>query len=133
MAISPTELGYAEITADATTASTSYGDVSGLTTTVTVGTRPIIVIFDCSYVANTIALGGVAVRILEDGVAIGVVSQLINLPGALLPFHRELRRAPAAGSHTYKAQVKAAFGGTVTIKADTGENAGPASLHVLQL
>jgi hypothetical protein len=133
MALSPSELGSAEITSDATRAATSYADVAGLSVTVTVGTRPIVIEFDCPNAYNSNANGGVGVAILEDGVVIATASTLINSANAAVPLARSVRRAPSAGSHTYKIQLKTGFSGTATLKADSGTSLGPTSLHVLQV
>lgn len=122
------ELGYAEITADATRASTAPADVAGLTVTVTVASRPIIVVFDANAIINTTSSGGVRVDILEDGVAIGRSSQL-GATGDASPAHREIRRTPSVGTHTYKIQLATLLSGSASIKADAS-TIGPAFITV---
>lgn len=127
------ELGYAQITADATRASTTPADVAGLSTTVTVGARPIMVIFDCNSVLNTAATGGVGVDILEDGVTIARLSEILATASNVTPGHREIRRTPTAGSHVYKIQLSALLSGTATIKAGPAGTTGPAFIQVLAI
>lgn len=127
------ELGYASITTDATNNSTTPADVSGLTVTVTTATRPIVVVFDCNSVNNGNANGGVRIDILQDGVVIGRASSLVNSASASWPVHREIRRSPAAGSHTFKIQLATLAAGTATIKADDGTAIGPAYITVREV
>ncbi len=127
------ELGYAEITADATNATTSFADVPGLSCTVTVGARPIRVIFSAGGVLNTADAGGVEIRLLEDGSLIGAAQQLLSGANRDVPFHRPIRRNPSAGQHVYKIQMKAIITGTATIKADNAAQYGPAYLQVLEV
>jgi hypothetical protein len=127
------ELGYAAITSDATRASTSYADVSGLSVSVTVGTRPILVTFSCPDASNSTSVGGVAVAILEDGSIVGNVGNLNDSATFHTPLFRAIRRAPSAGSHTYKAQLKTALVGTATLKADSGGTFGPTSIQVIEI
>lgn len=125
------ELGYANVTASTvTSSSSSYADISGLSTTVTVGTRPIEISFSAPSADNNAANGGVSVAILEDGALIGACGSLFNLASAQVSLNRTLRRAPSAGSHTYKCQLKRVFAGTVTLYADNFTALGPISLRV---
>lgn len=123
------ELGYAEITSNATSTTTAatYTDVAGLAVTVTVN-GPIKIIFDCSNINNT-STGGVAVAIMEGA---SILTQTFeNIASAVgVPCHREIRLTPTAGSHTYKiglARVSAA--GTATIFA----TATPAFIQVVRV
>ncbi len=130
------ELGYADITADATTTSGSFVDVSGLSVTVTKGSRPIVIKFSCGGVESTNNPGLGQIRIVEDGTSVGVLNWYLaaaNTPNSS-PM-REVRRNPSAGSHTYKIQfTRTAFGaGTFKIKADSGAGFGPASIQVVEV
>lgn len=127
------ELGYAEITADATRASTTPADVAGLSTTVTVAARPIIVTFGAGAVTNGSASGGAIAYLLEDGSKIGSAFTFDTAAATVFPVHRQVRRSPAAGSHTYKIQLATFVTGTATIKADSGATYGPASIGVYQV
>jgi hypothetical protein len=44
-----------------------------------------------------------------------------------------IRRAPSAGSHTYKIQLKTSFSGTATLQADSGTAYGPTSISVVEV
>ena len=127
------ELGNSQITADATRNATSYADVAGLSTTVTVGARPIEVIFSCGASSNNGASGGLSVAILEDGSQIGGASHIFTNASNGVPIYRRLRRAPSAGSHTYKVQLKTLLAGTATLTADSGSVVGPASISVVEI
>lgn len=97
------ELGYAQITSTITTTSASFVDATGLSVDVTVGARPVKVVFDARSLSSS-TTAGVTVAILEDGVQLA--TQEFTSPAAnnKAPFHREVRSAPSAGSHTYKIQ-----------------------------
>lgn len=125
------ELGYASITSDFTGTATSLTDIPGLSVTVTVAARPIIVKFQADFASSNAGfLGGV--YLAEDGTDIGVLAGA----GALAPTHGERRRAPAAGSHTYKLRYNQGSAGTFTIKAGAGNSGGvngPAFIQVIEI
>lgn len=129
------ELGSASITGNVATASSSYVDVAGLTTTVTVGTRPIMVSCSVGSAANSASVGGVSIAIVEDGTVLGAMGTTLNITVGLVSCTRFFRRAPSAGSHTYKVQHKAPLGGTATLYADSGGSSGvgPATLTVVEI
>jgi hypothetical protein len=123
-ATSGRELGYAEITANATTTSTTAVDVAGLSTTVTVADRPIIVEFGCTALGNVTDSSGVNVFIVDTSgptnVAIGFRgSPTVSAGDALQSTSVMIRRRldPAAGSKTYKLQLAAVTAGTAVITA----------------
>lgn len=126
-----TELGYAQITSNTT--QTGYGsvDVSGLSVTVTVGSRPIKVIFDAQSVTNSASNGIGTVDIYEGstklaGVTVSNVSvAAINSAAA----HREYRAAPSAGSHTYKIKLSSLVGNTTLY----GATDSPAFIQVIEV
>lgn len=126
------ELGYAEATASQTFTSTTFTDATGLTTTVTVGARPIIVEGYVSYVTNSVAGNYSAMSIVEDGTAIGFSyfdHITTNAKGALL--HVKRRRAPSAGSHTYKLQGARSAGNSVW-NMDSGAAFAPGFIRVVE-
>lgn len=127
------ELGYASITSDATRASTTFADVSGLSTTVTVGSRPIQIEFSCGNASNNGANAGVAVKILAGTSTIGGLQTFFTAANVSTPLNRRIRHAPAAGSYTYKVQLATVFAGTATVKADSGTTYGPASISVVEV
>lgn len=123
------ELGYAEITANATTISTTAADIAGLATTVTVRERPIKVIFDCRAVGNDTANGNVLVYIREGATTLAL-ADLISAPAGLrVAMHREVRLAPTAGSHTYKISWLVSSG-MATLYASTDH---PAFIQVVEV
>jgi hypothetical protein len=137
MALSPTELGYAEITSNVTSVSTTYADIAGLSVVADVGGGPVIVTFSCASVGSDTASGGIAIAVLEDGVVLGTAGSIFGtITLGNVSVERSFRSNPAAGSHTYKCQIKRVFGGTATLTADAGGpgiTLGPASLSVLQV
>jgi hypothetical protein len=133
MALSPSELEHAEITSNFSTTSTTLVDVTGLTVTVDVGTRPVIIWFSCGYANTTAAVSGYEISILEDGVGIGNAKAVGNAIAEGYAVTRMIRRAPAAGSHTYKIQARTVAAGTLSIAADTGASYGPASISVWEV
>lgn len=126
-----TELGYAQITSDATQTGFGGFDVPGLSVTVTVAARPIKVIFDAQVVNNSASNGVGTVDIYEGSTKLANVTvsnisvAALNAPGA----HREYRAAPSAGSHTYKIKLSSLVGNT-TIKAAADS---PAFIQVVEL
>lgn len=128
------ELGSASITSSVTSTSTTYADIAGLSVTVTVAARPIEITFSASAMDNNASAGGVSVAILEDGSIIGATGSFIASASAQVPGNRILRRAPSAGSHTYKCQLKRVFAfGTATLYADNYVALGPATLSVKEV
>ena len=101
------ELGYVEATADFSSTSTTYVDVTGMTLTVTVADRPIEIIFNGVTFAS--ALSVLDLQLVEDpaGAATAVpFGTTTHQNSILVPHHRSVRRSPSAGSHTYKLQAK---------------------------
>lgn len=96
------ELGYAEITSTTPNFSTSETDITGLSITVTVRDRPIIVEFFCGAVNNATSDKYVIAYIkegttkLQDGICTPGVA------GEFAALYAKARLAPSAGSHTYK-------------------------------
>lgn len=128
-----TELGYAAITSDFSGTATALTDIAGLSVTVTVGSRPILVKFQADAATTTSAYTG-GVYLNEDGTDLGVLAVIAY--GGLVPTHGVRRLAPSSGSHTYKLRYKSATAGTVTIKAGPGNAAavnGPAFLQVVEV
>jgi hypothetical protein len=102
------ELGYAAITAQVTTTSTSFADVTGLSVAVTIGSRPVKITVFCPLFDSN---GGSAVRMqaqiydVTAGAAIALAFHSAPATnGSAFTFHA--RHAPAAGSRTYKVQFK---------------------------
>lgn len=127
------ELGYAQRTSDFTTTSTSLVDVTGLTTSVVVATRPIVVRFE-AVLGSSVSGGIGSISLFEDGTQIATIPYAQN-GGAQARVARAVRRAPSAGSHTYKAQATVTpFGsGTLTVYGDSGSPVGPSSIQVVEV
>lgn len=126
----PSELGYAQITTNATQTSTTATDVPGLSVTVTTGSRPIMVIFDAVNCNNDTSGGAWIASIAEDGTVIASASGTSAAAAQSLPAHREVRRSPTPGSHTYKIQLSR-FGGVTAAIAATAAN--PAYIQVREI
>jgi len=126
-------LGYAQIVADITTASTTIVQATGLSTTVTVpagGRRVKITAYARSATNNN--SGAYAQMFIFDG-AVPAGTQLAgsstqvsavnqDIPGIVIASH-----VPSAGSHTYNVGFRAAGSGTAKIGAVSNE---PASILV---
>jgi len=121
-AAAPAELGYAAITSDLTTTSTSMVDATGLSVTVTVGSRPIIVEAYLSE-ARTDKNGARAICEIYDNTAaarvqLGIATGVTNA-GVGQTLCMKVRLTPASGSRTYKVRwsVDAGVSATGTIRA----------------
>jgi len=114
------ELGYAEITANFTSTSTSPADVTGLGVTVSVGIRPIVIEFGAVGVASSTA-GCIPIVAIQET---STVLRAANYPqGISIPTTFRKRLAPAAGTHNYKIvfNLVAAVGtGTITASSTNG-------------
>lgn len=111
-------LGYAQITANQSTSSTSLVDVTGLSVTVTVGSRPIRVI---CYSWGSLNTGSD----LRTQYSLRDVTAGAEVQYAIITSTGSQQEAlclvayltPAAGSRTYKLQFAVAVNGTSTISA----------------
>lgn len=111
-------LGYAQITASQSTSSTSLVDVTGLSVTVTVGSRPIRII---CYSWGSLNSGSD----LRTQFSLRDVTAGVEVQYAIITSTGSQQEAlclvayltPAAGSRTYKLQFAAAVNGTSTISA----------------
>lgn len=127
-----TQLGYAEITSNATFDATE-DDIAGLSVTVTVGQRPIVVEFGCRAISNPTANAGCVIFLKEsttylwtwDDYLIAVAANFRS--GGIA---RSGTLSPAAGSHTYKISAVTGAASTGTIVA---EATAPAYIRVLEV
>lgn len=106
---SGTELGYAENTGLSGSTTTTLSDVSGLTTTVTIGTRPIRI--EAVIAANSITggTGRCEIDIVEGSTTLGIgLSGTASATTVVGTVRATARLAPSAGSHTYKVQARVA-------------------------
>ena len=129
-------LGSATITSNftITTVSPSYTDVTGLSVTVTVGTRPIEVIAWAGRVFNSGAFRN-DLLIVEGSTILQNAQQLVGGANQGSPFYLTTGPiTPSAGSHTYKVQGGVSAASTMTIQAGLAAgNLGPAGIMVRQL
>lgn len=110
------ELGYAEITANPT-AITAVGsgsavDLTGLSITITVASRPILVEVYFATGSNNTASSGGGIAIQEGSTLLQQCDMLGDAASERSHFRPAVRLAPSAGSHTYKATGYAIVGGT---------------------
>lgn len=124
------ELGYAEITTSFTQTGVGSSDVTGLTTTVTVGTRPIVVEFFSQNTYNSAGTGLTAVYIKEDTTFLQSASAYGVTVAAQYQLSAKVRLAPSSGSHTYKIAVQQFITGNSVIAAAA---TGPAFIQVLEV
>ncbi len=130
------ELGYASSTSTFTTTSTTAGgvDVTGLSVTVTVGTRPIIVKVRADSFHSSAASGGV-LYLNQDGTNIGTIAVILSADDDRVSLCNERRLAPAAGSHTYKIRAVNASAGTLGVTAGDGvtNDNSPMAIQVIEV
>lgn len=122
------ELGYAQITSTFTQTGAGSSDVTGLSTTVTVGTRPILVKFGCGGLANSSASGGTQMLIKESSTTLTAATIVFSTVGQ--PVFREVRLTPSAGSHTYKITLVQTVTGNSSITAAATD---PAYIQVIEV
>lgn len=122
------ELGYAEITADVTQTGSGNQDVAGLSVTVNVGSRPIIVQIGAKSLANSSASGVGVLSIKEGATTLATISAVLST--LTLPIFRSRRLAPSAGSHTYKVNLAQLVTGNSTLGAASTD---PAFIHVIEV
>ncbi len=130
------ELGYASSTTTFTTTSTAAAgvDVTGLSVTVVVATRPIVVKMRASSYHSSAASGGI-LFLNEDGTNIGTIAVILSADDDRPSLYNERRLAPAAGSHTYKICATNASAGTLGITAGdgVGNNNSPMAIQVIEV
>lgn len=120
------ELGYAEITSNATF--TTVQDIAGLTTTVTVGTRPIMIEF-YGVVFASVADKYIIGSINEGATQISAGASTPGVTSAFSTLMIRTRIAPSAGPHTYKIRALCQSG-TGTIGAAATQ---PAYISVVEV
>lgn len=116
------ELGYAQITADVTTTSTSAADATGLTTTFTATGGALIVEAWMGELRTTATLDLRVIAYITDASNVIVAQVLHACAGAADAGHGaylKARLTPAAGSFTYKVRFNTISAGTATIRASS--------------
>jgi hypothetical protein len=122
------ELGYAEITSTYTQTGAGNSDVTGLSTTVTVGARPIVIRVFCGQCSNSNASGLMSLAIKESTTVLAFA--MYGTGTVTVPLTAMVRLAPSAGSHTYKANlIQTVTGNSVMSPSATN----PAFIQVLQV
>lgn len=113
------ELGYSEIAANAVLALTANtpADVPGLTTTITVRSRPILVEAWASAVTHSVAASYVQLRILEGSTIKAIGTHFLQTAAQGVPGSVRVRLAPSAGQHTYKIALFSGTAGNATLVA----------------
>jgi antitoxin (DNA-binding transcriptional repressor) of toxin-antitoxin stability system len=124
------ELGYASRTTDFTQTGSGNSDVTSLSVTVTVGTRPINVIISAAGMTNSSASGLGFVNVKEGSTVLGYVSAGLSTANEIYPVNRVIRLAPSAGSHTYKVNLSQFITGNTTLKATSDS---VASIQVIEV
>ncbi len=128
------ELGYqTNGTAFTTTSTAAAGvDVTSMSISVVVGSRPIVVKVRADAWHAGGALGGNLI-LREDGANIGVIAA--HLGSDYVPLHNERRVSPAAGAHTYNIRATNQSAGTITIVAGPGTANvnSPMAIQVLEV
>lgn len=127
------ELGYAEITSNATATNPSpAADIAGLTTTVEVSDRPIEIRVQGYLLTNSVATSGWNLIINEDNTTDYYVDamKVVGTAGSGKGAHGILRRNPAAGTHTYKVKWSRVVSGDLTLFAAATQ---PAFIQVVEV
>ena len=122
------ELGYAQITSAFTQTGAGASDVTGLSVTVTVGSRPIVVILaaESMSLSSASGLGG---AIIQEGATV-LAATSVGLTTIGFPVNRRVRLTPSEGSHTYKIVLNQLVTGNTTLAASA---TGPASIQVIEV
>jgi hypothetical protein len=129
----PQELGYAQITADVTTTSTTMVDATGLSVSVQVGSRPVMVEFWTGEGRTTDTVDKRIIVELYDttasaALAFGIVTCPVSDSGSDLSIRARL--TPAVGARSYKVRFRTVAAGTATIRASS---ASPAFIRVYEV
>lgn len=123
------ELGYTQVTNySAVAMNTTPADAASLTTTVTVGTRPIVI--QAVMPASSVAAAASARILIMEGATALQVADTVETAGAKSTgtVRAVVRLAPTAGSHTYKVQMA-----TTSSTGTYSSNAlYPALIHVVE-
>lgn len=122
------ELGYAAVTANVTRTGAGTDDVAGLSVTVTVGFRPIIVRVNALSINNSSASGVGNIQIKEGATVLAGVNATLTTD--YIPVSREARLAPSAGSHTYKITLGQLVTGNTVLTASATD---PAFIQVIEV
>lgn len=128
-AIQVGELGYAAITADVTQVGAGNALVTGMSSTVTTTSRPVMVTMSTQIKHGTSG-STIALTLEEDGTQILSAEFTAAAANQSVPVERSIRRFPTAGSHTYRCRVTTTGTGTGTVMASP---TSPAWVNVIQV
>lgn len=128
-AIQVGELGYAAITADVTQVGAGNALVTGMSSTVTTTSRPVMVTMSTQIKHGTSG-STIALTLEEDGTQILSAEFTAAAANQSVPVERSIRRFPSAGSHTYRCRVTTTGTGTGTVMASS---TSPAWVNVVQV
>ncbi|WP_030147673.1 hypothetical protein [Mycetocola saprophilus] len=126
------ELGYAQLTSQFNTASTTPVDVPGLTVTFVVGERPIMLRLDADM-ASQGPNGTAVAHIILDGVRLAGPG--LNAPPAdrWVTISRGVRKGGLVPGSTHVAKIQLQSAATTYSARITGDSTNPASLSVVTL
>lgn len=122
------ELGYAQITATSPNFSTAGSDIAGLSVTVNVGVRPILVRFFTSGVTTASAGQYILLSIWEGATQLQASAVAPGQTNDFVHVYGEVRLAPSAGSHTYKVRGVTETGNATVLAIPTQ----PAFIQVVE-
>lgn len=122
------ELGYAETTAALGQTGAGSTDVPGLTLSVTIGSRPVVVRVGASGIYNSSASGITQLKIMEGATTLAACTS--SLTTVVMPAYRDVRLTPTAGAHTYKVQLTQLITGNSQMSAGATD---PAYIQVLEV
>lgn len=128
----PAELGYAQIISNISTSSTAYVD-TGLSVTVTVGTRPLIVEAWCLGMWHSSANFLHRLRLYDATAGVEIAygdSRSIATSNSSSPRYVKARVTPPPGTRTYKVQYATVDAGTASMGATS---TSPAFLRVTEV
>ena len=123
------ELGYAAITADVTQVGAGNALVTGMSSTVTTTSRPVMVGMSAQIKHGTSG-STITLTLEEDGTTILSAEFTAAAANQSVPVERSIRRFPTAGSHTYRCRVTTTGTGTGTVMASS---TSPAWVNVIQV
>lgn len=127
-----TELGYAERTTDFTTTSTVMADVTGLSKTVTITDRPVMVIFE-DDVKHSAANGITVVQLMQGATQIAVGQRTSPTASAIGHLRVVRRQALPPGDYTFKVQASISQFGTAGTSTLLGNATTPSFLQIVEV
>lgn len=123
------ELGYAQITTTPAAVGNAITDITGLSVTVTVGSRPIWIDFaaELQHTANGEAF--IFLHLYEGSTGLQYALDSFAISGRGSTLQKGIRLTPSAGTHTYKLRTQAEANG-VQVYAEPSH---PAYIRVVEM